>query len=74
MPRDKFVSQYKSTIGLYSTMSRPWEPTEGDVRGETVEPAEEPPSASAKPLFTWLIASLAIWMAAIKSILPDGMA
>lgn len=74
MPRDKFVRPYKSTIGLNSTMSRPWEPTEGDVRGETVEPAAGPASASAKLIFTWLIASLAIWVAAVKFVFPDGMA
>ena len=72
MRRGRMNDEVQTAVGLFTSMRRPWEtPDEAVSAGLEQEP--EPASPMRPSLFlSSAMATLATWLAGIKSILPEG--
>jgi hypothetical protein len=70
MARHKIVDQVQNTVGLYTSMSTPWDQTHAEPQAEAVPEANT--TDKLRPAASPIAAALAFWLTSLKSILPEG--
>jgi hypothetical protein len=67
MPRDRFLGNVQGAVGMFTSMSRPWE----NDRQHVVE-METLPETPHGTVISAVAGVLAVWVTAVKAVLPDG--
>ena len=72
MRRDRMNDQVQTAIGLYTSMTRPWDGAEETAAREVERKPAPPRRIRLGLLLSSATGTLATWLAGVKSMLPDG--
>jgi hypothetical protein len=72
MRRGRMNDEVETAVGLYTSMRRPWEGADEAVSAGAEQPPETSGRMRLRLFLSWATATLATWLAGVKSVLPEG--
>jgi hypothetical protein len=72
MARGKISDQVQNAVGLYTSMNKPWDGADQDTPLRSDPSPDDGGNDPVRPVLSAISAALVLWLASVKSILPEG--